>query len=93
MSESPPRVVRRLLARAVPDGASGPSLLGDLIEEYASLRSRRGRLVADAWYVFQAVSIAVPYAFVAVGQSSTRWVAKSLRGLGVDLRYTYRGLR
>ena len=93
MSKRPSRFLQALLARAVPNGASGLSLLGDLLEEYTSLRGRSGRLVAGAWYTYQVLSIAVPYALGAFRRRSTDLVAKSVRGVGLDLRYTYRGLR
>ncbi len=93
MSPQPPRWLRRILERTVPDGASGPSLLGDLIEEYAAVRSTRGRVRADVWYAGQVAAIALPYALLGGFRSFVGALAGLGRGLSLDLRHAYRGLR
>jgi len=89
MSHRPPRLLERILARVVPDGASWPSVLGDLAEEYAGLARRRGALAAGLWYFGQGVTIGVPY----LGWTVRAVAIELMRGLGMDLRYTFRGLK
>jgi putative ABC transport system permease protein len=93
VSDRPPRIFRRLLERAVPpDGASGPTVAGDLHEEWAEARSRRGRIRADAWYAAQALAIALPYLSARLGRGVVDPVAGLIHGLGLDLRHTARSL-
>ncbi len=87
---TPPAFLERLLRRCIPDGASGPSsLLGDLFEEYRAIAGRRGRAIADLWYLGQAVAIGVPFAV----QSAMGLLSILLRGVGLDLRATLRAFR
>lgn len=86
----PPVGLRRLLERAVPrGGASGDSLAGDLYQEYAELRSRRGRWLADLWYAGQVAAVGLPF----LAARGMEWSRELRRGLTLDLRHTLRGLR
>lgn len=87
---TPPRWIERLLAGCIPEaGASGHSLLGDLAEEYVELRGRRGRWLADGWYLAQALAIGAQYRLAAV----PRWIDRARHGAVLDLRSSIRALR
>ena len=85
----PPAAFRWFLSAVTPrEGAAGPSLLGDLHEEFTYLHARRGRTVAAAWYAWQALHIGIPYLV-----SSGRSVAVAAgRGVALDARHAGRAL-
>lgn len=92
MSTRPPRLLRQLLAWALPDGQVGDGLLGDLDELYGE-RVGRGRTRADLWYARQVLSAVALYALrrprPAHGIPDNRpWSAN----LGTDLRQASRTL-
>jgi len=85
----PPRLFARLLGRAIPEGsASGPSVLGDLHQEFGAVRERRGLFLARVWYAAHALRIAVPY-LAAEARAAGRDI---LQGMGADVRLSVRAL-
>jgi len=94
MSQGPPRFLRRILERAVPEeGASGSSLLGDLLEEYASQRRRSGPVRANLWYAAQSLSISGVYLLDRAWRATLGRPGRVGHGLKLDLLHTSRGLR
>ena len=85
----PPRRLEAWLTRRIPDGAAGPSVLGDLHEEYLELHTARGRRVADAWYAGQVLGLGLPWA---AGRVRTT-VAGAATGWMLDAKASVRGLR
>ncbi|MEQ9568814.1 MAG: ABC transporter permease, partial [Longimicrobiales bacterium] len=85
----PPRFAERLLVRWVPrTGAAGPTIPGDLADEYRAVRRERGRFAADAWYVGQVLAVGLPYA----GAALAGRVGALGAGLRLDVRAAARSL-
>ncbi|MEQ9569224.1 MAG: hypothetical protein RLN75_03450, partial [Longimicrobiales bacterium] len=61
MSAAPPRVAERLLKTCLGSADAADFIVGDLRQEYAALRSRRGRLVAATWYWREATTVGARY--------------------------------
>jgi len=59
----PPRAAEALLRRFIPDGMRGNSIIGDLREEYRSLRLKRGVNAARIWYWANTALLSVQYAW------------------------------
>ncbi|MEM7415958.1 MAG: FtsX-like permease family protein [Gemmatimonadota bacterium] len=93
MKPTPPALFRKLLAHVVPDGASGPSVLGDLHEEYVRIYGSRGHARAHLWYATQVVMIGIPYAAATSAAVAQRSLVGLGQGLSLDLRHAARGLR
>jgi predicted permease len=63
MSGSPPRVAVRILGRALRDDPAGPSILGDLSEDFARMMEEAGETAARRWYWREALLLAVQRTF------------------------------
>jgi len=89
----PPEWAERALTRSLPAGTWRDSILGDLHEEHAALRRRRGPLFGAAWYAAQAFRLAVRYR--ARAPLGGRWEKRRLMSdwLRSDLRQAVRGIR
>ena len=61
MDRSPPRLAESLLRWCLRSAPAAEYILGDLRQEFAGLRSRRGALIAWLWYWRQAISVGVRY--------------------------------
>ena len=59
MSTNPPRLAEALVGRLLGECAWRDTTLGDLREEFETMRARRGRLWAAAWYWRQSAAIAI----------------------------------
>jgi putative ABC transport system permease protein len=85
---TPPGLAERILARVLPPGKHGESILGDLRQEFRANPSRR-------WYWTQTIRLAIRYAFSASPQQSLNYSRSGpmwfdIRG---DLRTAIRMLR
>lgn len=61
MSASPPRLAERLLRWCLRSAPTAPFIVGDLRQEYAEVRSRRGPLIAGLWYWREAATVGARY--------------------------------
>lgn len=59
--KTPPRLAEALLRRSIPAGQRGHSIVGDFREEYRTVTHRRGLLIAQVWYWYNAVLLSVQY--------------------------------
>ena len=57
----PPRLAERLLRWCLRSAPAADYIVGDLRQEFAGLRSRRGALIASLWYWRQAISVGARY--------------------------------
>ena len=57
----PPRWAERWVQRGATGSAAGPSVAGDLWEEWEGKVRSRGRASADRWYIATAITLAVRY--------------------------------
>ncbi|MEJ2236891.1 MAG: ABC transporter permease [Gemmatimonadales bacterium] len=94
----PPRLAELLLARFVPPGISGRSILGDAREEYGAQLSSRPHLLADLWYWKHVLSIIARFVTgsprhpLGSGKRPSS-LTSAVRALGYDARIAFRGLR
>jgi putative ABC transport system permease protein len=94
----PPRLAERLLARFVPAGVAGRSILGDAREEYAAQCLSRSRLAAGLWYWKQVLSLVARFVTGSArhplgnGKRPSSLIG-AVRSLGYDARIALRGLR
>ena len=72
----------RLLARILPPGLAAEEIRGDLAEEHARLRVRRGAVVAAVWYGVEAATMA----------AGAAWEEGLMGFVRDDLRIALRGL-
>ncbi len=98
---SPPQMAERLLQWCLGAAPASRYIVGDLREEYASLRHRRGRVIAHLWYWRETAAIGSRY----VGRRSGGLQAEAgvhrsagpkpsiWRDLGGDLRSALRVIR
>ena len=94
----PPRLAERLLARFVPAGVAGRSILGDAREEFAAQRLSRSHLAADLWYWKHVLSLVARFMTGSprhpLGNGKRRsGLIGAVRSLGYDARIALRGLR
>lgn len=61
MAAAPPRAAERLLKLCLGSAAAADFIVGDLRQEHAALRSRRGRLIAAAWYWKESMTVGARY--------------------------------
>ena len=61
MPASPPRKAERFLQWCLRPAPSAMFIVGDLRQEYAALRGRRGRLVAHLWYSREVATVGLRY--------------------------------
>lgn len=57
----PPRTAERLLRWCLRSAGTADFIVGDLRQEYAALRTRRGGVAATLWYWWQALAVGVRY--------------------------------
>ena len=60
VSASPPSRADVFLTAALPAGLVGNTIIGDLHQEFAEIKARRGTLIARAWYWLQGPSADLP---------------------------------
>ena len=85
----PPRWAERLVQRWSTGSAAGPSVAGDLWEEWRRVLDEDGARSADRWYVRQAIRVSLRYA---LGRTLDGLVATP-GALARDVRAALRGLR
>lgn len=61
VSASPPSRADVFLTAALPAGLVGNTIIGDLHQEFAEIKARRGTLIARAWYWLQALELVARY--------------------------------
>lgn len=83
MPASPPRLAERLLQWCLRDSASAAYIVGDLRQDFTTLRERRGRVIASMWYWREVIAVGFRY----VASPSI------LRDAGSDLRAAVRVFR
>lgn len=103
MSEHPPELPARLLARALGDTAEAASVLGDLAEDFVERLRSRGRRAARRWYWKEAVGLAIeawigralgrPIVRNGHGRGGEMRDAVGSSGVGQDVRYAVRAVR
>ncbi len=94
----PPRLAERILARFVPQGVAGQSILGDAREEYSAKLSSSSRLIADLWYWKHALSLIARFATGSQRRPVPRnrapgGLASAVHALAYDAKIAARGLR
>jgi len=93
----PPRRADFIIERAVRRPVVASTIIGDLHEEHAAIRRRRGKLLAALWYWQQALRVAGAFRFggrrrargADASDARPRWGADLL----LDLRHAARGVR
>ncbi len=95
----PPQLAERLLARFLPPGIVGSSILGDLREEFQLQARSRTAISNRFWYWLQTLIVGLPYALQSGGSSPgsphRRFTSKGaimLESILQDLRYALRTL-
>lgn len=98
----PPRWAERLLARCLPGGVRGRSVLGDLHETHRE-RYPDGGVRGTVWYFWQAIALATRYAPAKLWRSSgspsggrigfSTWGRVAMTGLAQDARFAVRSVR
>ncbi len=78
MSASPPRLAERLLRWCLRRNRAESFIVGDLRQDYAAIRARRGALAARLWYWREVVAIGSRYLLAPSGPSLVREVAEAL---------------
>lgn len=61
MSHAPPRYAERVLEWCLRSAPSSAYIVGDLRQEYAAVRSRRGALLAHLWYGREVLAVGARY--------------------------------
>ncbi len=94
----PPRLAEQLLARFVPLGVAGRSILGDAREEYAAQLGSGSHWTADLWYWKHVLSLITRFVTgsprhpLGNGKRPSRLVTTAL-ALAYDARIAFRGIR
>jgi len=93
----PPDRFVRLLRHAVRNDPAGPSILGDLHEDFVVLAGQRGAAAAGRWYRREVVLLVIGRAFhstlATFSRRGTMVTLLSPRGFRQDLRSSFRTMR
>lgn len=86
MSVHPPRIGERILVWCLRSAPTAIYIVGDLRQEYATVRATRGALIANLWYWSEVTAIGARY----IGRRRT---LSPLRDFARDIRSAARVFR